>query len=61
MVEDWLTIEEAASYLKLSVPTIRKYITAGKLPSYKQGRLIRLKRPELDAFLESGRREGTVQ
>jgi excisionase family DNA binding protein len=51
-----MTIEETAAHLKMSVPTIRKYVRLGKLPSYRQGRLIRLKKSELDAFLESGRR-----
>jgi len=50
-MEDWLTIEEAASYLKMSVGGIRKYVKNGKLPSYRQGRIIRLKTSDLDAFL----------
>ncbi len=40
----------------MSVPGIRKYIKERKLPSYHQGRLVRLKKTELDAFLEAGRR-----
>ncbi len=55
MTEDWLTIQEAAAYLKLSVAAIRKYIRLGKLVSYHQGRIIRLKRNDLDAFMEAGR------
>ena len=56
MPEVWLTISEAAKYLKMSVPGIRKYIKSGKVPSYQQGRLIRLKASDLDAFMESGRK-----
>ncbi len=52
MADEWLTMEEAAKYLKLSVPTIRKYVKLGWLPSYRQGRIIRLKRSQLDTFLE---------
>ena len=48
---EWMTIEEAAKYLKVSVPSIRLYIKSGKLPSYRQGHLIRLKQSDLDAFL----------
>jgi excisionase family DNA binding protein len=48
---EWLTIIEAAHYLKMSVPGIRKYVRNGKLPSYRQGRIIRLKQSDLDAFL----------
>jgi len=40
----------------MSVPGIRKYIKSGKVPSYQQGRLIRLKASDLDAFMESGRK-----
>jgi excisionase family DNA binding protein len=50
-MEDWLTIEEAAKYLKMSVGGIRKYLKNGKLPSYRQGRIIRLKTSDLDSFL----------
>ncbi len=49
---EWLTIKEAAGYLKLSVPAIRKYIRLGKLPHYRQGRIVRLKRRDLDNFLK---------
>jgi len=56
MPEVWLTISEAAKYLRMSVPGIRKYIKLGKIPSYQQGRLIRLKASDLDAFMESGRK-----
>ena len=52
---EWLTIKEAASYLKLSVPAIRKYIRLGKLPHYRHGRIVRLKKQDLDNFLEPGR------
>lgn len=48
---EWMTIEEAAKYLKVSVPSIRKYIKSGKIPSYRQGYIIRLKQSDLDAFL----------
>ena len=49
---EWLTIKEAAGYLKLSVPAIRKYIRLGKLPHYRHGRIVRLKKRDLDNFLE---------
>ena len=51
---EWLTIKEAAGYLKLSVPAIRKYIRLGKLLHYRYGRIVRLKRQDLDNFLEPG-------
>jgi excisionase family DNA binding protein len=54
--DEWLTIQDAAKYLKLSVPSIRKYVTNGKIPSYRgAGRIVRLKRSDLDNFLTLGK------
>jgi excisionase family DNA binding protein len=50
--DEWLTIEEAAKYLKLSIPAIRKYISNGKLKHYRNGRIIRIKKSDLDSFLK---------
>ena len=50
--DEWFTIPEAAQYLKLSVPSIRNYIKSNRLPSYRNGQVIRLKRTDLDAFLK---------
>lgn len=51
MTSEWLTIKEAAEHLRVKVPTIRKYIREGKLPHYRQGRIIRLKVVDVDNFL----------
>ena len=49
--DDWLTITEAAQYCKLSEPTLRRYIKAGKLKvSKKTGRLL-FKRSDIDRWL----------
>lgn len=50
----WLTQEEAADYLGVSIPTIKNYRSKG-LPFYKVGSLVRLKREEIDAWVENGR------
>ena len=50
--DEWLTIAEAAKYLKLSIPSIRIYVKSGKLQSYRNGHVIRIKRIDLDAFLK---------
>lgn len=50
---EWLTVQDAANYLKLRVPTIRKYIRLNKLPCHRQGRIIRFKKEDLDNFLGS--------
>ena len=35
MPEQWLTLEEAAAYLKVSKPTIYRFCAEGHLPFYK--------------------------
>ena len=47
----WLTIDEAARYLRVSVGTLRNWISAKRLPHVKRGRLVRLNRGELDEWL----------
>ncbi len=49
---EWLTVPEAADYLKCSVPTIYRRIKAGELPAYKSGKMIRVKREDLDQMFE---------
>lgn len=48
-----LKIDEAANYLRLTIPTLRKWRFEGKLPFYKLGRSIRFKKEDLDSFLSS--------
>ena len=48
---EWMTIKETAKYLRISVSTIRKFVSTGQLPSYRQGYIIRLKQSDIDAFL----------
>lgn len=49
----WLTIPEAAEYLGIKIPTIRKYLKLGKLPHSRHGKIIRFKRQGLDSFLDT--------
>lgn len=49
---DWLTIKEAANYLKCSEATIYRRIKTGELPTYKTGKLTRIKREDLDDLLK---------
>lgn len=39
--EQLLTIEDVAERLKVSTPTIRRLVSAGKIPHIKQGRVLR--------------------
>lgn len=57
MTEEWLTLEEAAAYLKVSKPTIYRFCSEGCLPFYKLAGTgqRRFKRADLDALLTPGR------
>ena len=46
---------EAAEYLGVVLRTLYKFLDEGAIPAYKLGRVIRLKREDVDAFLESQR------
>ncbi|KUI13393.1 hypothetical protein AU192_24745 [Mycobacterium lehmannii] len=51
----WVDIKQAADYLSMGVPTIRRYIASGKLPARRVGpKLIRIRVSDLDKFVESG-------
>jgi excisionase family DNA binding protein len=51
----WLGTKEAARYLGITQRTLYKLINAGQLPAYKIGRVIRVRRDEVDAFLDTAR------
>lgn len=53
----WLTLEEAAAYLRMPKDTL--YKRTAEIPHTKQGGRIRFRREELDAWMEEGR-EGPI-
>jgi excisionase family DNA binding protein len=57
MADEWLTLDEAAAYLKVSKPTIYRWTSAGQLPFYKLAGTgaRRFKRSELDALAIPGK------
>lgn len=51
----WISIEEAASYLGVNKDTIRNWIKKGNgIPAHKLGKLWKIKKSELDAWIKSG-------
>ncbi len=50
-MENYLSLDESANYLGVSVETIKRYIEKGTLPFYKLERSIRFKREDLDKIL----------
>ena len=50
--DEWMTIPEAAKYLRVHHRTIRDMIAAGDVKGYRmRTRAIRLRRSDLDAFM----------
>ena len=57
-----LTKQEAAAFLRCTVRYIERVIRSGRLRACKPtGKLVRIYRRDLDAFLESGATIGGVQ
>ena len=56
--ERFLTTDEAALYLGVTVGTVRNMVCRGELPYYKLGRRNRYKLSELKNLLQSNKRGG---
>jgi excisionase family DNA binding protein len=52
-MEKWLTLEEAASVLRVKRETLRKWIVAGKVRGQKLGRSWRVHHSEIARLLPS--------
>lgn len=50
-----MTTEEVISYLRVNARTVYRLIQAGDLPAVRVGRQWRVRRGDLDAWLERGR------
>ena len=51
----WIGIEEAANYMGVNKDTIRNWIKKDtEIPAHKIGKLWKLKKSELDAWIKSG-------
>lgn len=51
----WMGTQEAARYIGVTPRTLYRFINDGAVAAYKMGRVIRLRRSDLDAFLEANR------
>ena len=52
---DWLSSGDAAKALGITTRTLYRFINAGDINAYKFGRVIRLKRSDVEAFIEQCR------
>ena len=59
--EEYLTVDEAAQFLKVSYHMMYDKRFQAKMPHIKVGRLLRFRKSDLIAYLESGRREPVVK
>ncbi len=59
MTKEFLDIHELSEFLSIKRSTLYAMVESGDLPHYRIGRLIRFKRNDLDAWIETYRREGT--
>ena len=51
---EFVSVAEAAQIAAVSAQTIRVWVRAGRLREYKAGRVLRVRRSELEAFLGTG-------
>jgi len=51
-VETYLTADEVAMFVKLSVQTIRRYTMKKEIPFHKIGRAVRYKKSEIEQWVE---------
>lgn len=59
---DWLSTADAAKSLGITPRTLYRFIDQGELDAYRFGRVIRVKRTDIDAFIEKSRIEpGTLE
>ena len=54
---EWLSTPAAAKRLGITSRTLYRFIDEGQLPAFKFGRVIRLKKVDVDAYIESCRVE----
>ncbi len=59
--EKLLTVQEAAKFLSLSVPTIYGLINKGQLPSIKRSKRVYFSNVELMDYMKSGRKKNTSE
>ena len=56
--EEFLTVAEVATLLKLNQQTVRNWIDQGSLPAVRVGRRVRIRRSDLERVIEDGSTKG---
>lgn len=52
---EWLGTKEAARHLGITPRTLYRLVDEGQLPAYQFGRVYRLKKADVDAFIDASR------
>jgi excisionase family DNA binding protein len=52
MASEWLSVEDIADELKVTIDTVRAWIRRKQLPAYRIGRDYRIKQADYNKFLE---------
>lgn len=55
--EEFLSVQEAANFLKLAVPTIHTMVNRAEIPANKAGKKLYFSKDELTAWIKEGRRK----
>jgi excisionase family DNA binding protein len=58
--DEFLTVAEVATLLKLNPQTVRNWIDQDKLAAVRVGRRVRVTRADLERFIQEGYKPGTV-
>ena len=61
VIEQFLSVQEAAQFLNLSVPTIYSKVSKGELPVMKRGKRLYFSSKELMAYLKDGRKKSFAE
>lgn len=59
--EQLLTIQEAAEFLSLTVPTMYSKVSKGELPVMKRGKRLYFSRTELMEYVKAGRKKSNAE
>jgi excisionase family DNA binding protein len=59
--EQFLTIQEAAEFLSLTVPTMYSKVSKGELPVMKRSKRLYFSRTELLEYLKEGRKKSNAE
>ena len=52
---DFLTVDQVANHLRVSVKTVRRWVQSGELIHHRFGRQLRISEIDLQAFIDAGR------